>query len=123
MRGWVYVLSDPRVTGEYKVGYAERDVVTRIEELYTTGLPHRLVNEFSVYVEKPQVVEAPCHQKLSEFRTTSNREFFRTDLSQIRIAIDQTIRELGLSILLIDGQSQDATDSPLLATDFRFGLL
>ena len=78
MTGFVYVMSNPSIArGLLKIGKSDRDPKKfRANELRTTGVPEPFVVEFLALVEDADALESAVHNFLSQYRNTSDREFF-----------------------------------------------
>jgi len=75
--GYVYVLVNPALKGQVKIGKTSNSPEQRAADLSGTGLPHQFVVVYSERVSDCEKVERLLHQKLAEFRVNPNREFFR----------------------------------------------
>lgn len=93
MTGFVYVMSNPSIArGLLKIGKSDRDPKKfRANELRTTGVPEPFVVEFLALVEDADALESAVHNFLSQYRNTSDREFFFCSVPK---AID-AIRSVG----------------------------
>jgi hypothetical protein len=93
MTGFVYVMSNPSISrGLLKIGKSDRDPKKfRANELRTTGVPEPFVVEFLALVEDADALESAVHNFLSQYRNTSDREFFSCSVPK---AID-AIRSVG----------------------------
>lgn len=77
MGGFVYVMSNPSFPHLLKIGKSERDPsIYRRTELETTGVPTPFKVEYYAFVDDHNLVERKAHDALSQFRNSSNREFF-----------------------------------------------
>jgi phage FluMu protein Com len=79
-KGYIYILSNPRMPGLVKIGLSTRDVQERIEELTSaTGVP--VPFELEAYFESaaPEEHEQQIHKALSSRRIKS-REFFEVSI-------------------------------------------
>ncbi|MHC1746927.1 MAG: GIY-YIG nuclease family protein [Cellulosilyticaceae bacterium] len=86
--GFLYVLSNPSFAqGIYKIGYTERTVKERIEELRSTGVPTPFKEVCSLYVPYVQDAEKIIHEILAENRIENDREFFKCTMEEINYAI------------------------------------
>lgn len=78
--GFVYLLSNPAMPDIYKIGMSERSPFIRCRELSSsTSCPIPFKVEAYIEVNDPYDVEDYLHQEFSEYRLSSNREFFRID--------------------------------------------
>ena len=89
--GYIYVLSNPVMPGLYKVGWTERSPEERAQELSATGLPEPFKVNYSVKTDLSIDCEKLIHKELKDFRYRSDREFFKTDLKNIKSAISKVI--------------------------------
>lgn len=88
--GYVYILINTSMPGLLKVGRTFRDAKARARELQSTGVPTPFEVAFELFAEDHETLEQKLHERLSDFRVTGNREFFRYPL---RLAI-QHLQEL-----------------------------
>lgn len=88
--GFVYVLSNTKMPGLLKIGYTERTVEERAEELTRhTGVPGRFQIDAYFASEAPQADEARVHLLLANHRDSADREFFAVDLPNALSAITE----------------------------------
>lgn len=81
--GIVYVLTNPAMPGLVKIGKTSRkDVVTRLNELYSTGVPVPFDCAFAGRVKDETTVERAFHQAFGPYRINAKREFFKIDPDQ-----------------------------------------
>lgn len=91
--GFIYIMRSPSHAPEvYKIGITRRHPVTRAGELsHVTGVPL----PFGVLAQWEagdcSSVETGIHQRLGAFRINKKREFFKTQLSTIVTAIEESI--------------------------------
>ena len=77
VRGFVYVLSNKQMPGIIKIGFTERDIESRVQELSSsTGVPTPFEIEAYYPTEDPIRDEAKVHQMFAEYRI-ENKEFFK----------------------------------------------
>ena len=91
--GYVYLLSNPALSGIIKIGHTKRaDVSIRAEELSSsTSIPLPFVIEGSWLVENPSQWEARIHTRLAFCRVAKDREFFRIENSEAEAHINNLI--------------------------------
>lgn len=78
--GYIYILTNEYVPTLVKIGYTNRDPLTRANELSsTTGVPGKWVIVKYWYVQDPEAWERKLFSELSSFRETG--EFFNLDSS------------------------------------------
>ncbi len=87
IKGYIYLLSNPRMPGLLKIGCTARPVDERVQELNAaTGVPEPFVVEAYFESFSPEQHEAQIHKKLSAQRV-KGKEFFEVDLtSALRVA-------------------------------------
>jgi hypothetical protein len=74
----VYVLSNPGMSGLLKIGMTDKeDIVLRMKELYTTGVPFPFDCVYACVVENNEKVESLMHEKFAKQRPNQGREFFK----------------------------------------------
>lgn len=73
----VYVLTNPAMPGMVKIGRTSQDdAKTRIDQLYTTGVPVPFNLEFVCKVPNSEEVEKALHLAFAPHRINPKREFF-----------------------------------------------
>lgn len=89
--GYVYILSNPTMPNLLKIGFTERDVEERVEELNSTGVP--VPFEIEAIFGSPNAYEdeQAIHNTLNQHRLANNREFFSIDLKQAIQCISECI--------------------------------
>lgn len=83
MEGYVYVMKNESLPNTYKIGGTVRDPEVRAKELSNTSVPTPYKVICSQKVNDWWLVEKEIHKALSEFRVSSNREFFSCDLKRL----------------------------------------
>ena len=79
----VYVLSNSAMPGIVKIGKTtQADVKTRMNQLYTTGVPVPFECVFAIEVKDCSKVESALHIAFGPSRINPNREFFKIDSEQ-----------------------------------------
>lgn len=79
----VYVLTNPAMPGIVKIGRTSQDdAKTRIDQLYTTGVPVPFTIEFICKVPNSEEVEKALHIAFAPHRINPKREFFSIASSQ-----------------------------------------
>ena len=92
MSEFVYILENSSFPGIIKIGRTEREVVQRVKELSSaTGVP----TEFTVFrqyaVENSTIAERQIHERLSEYRVSDNREFFRLSAEEAASVLEEVL--------------------------------
>jgi hypothetical protein len=78
MKGYIYCLSNQSMPGLLKIGFTQRTIEERLEELASpSGVPSPFELEFCVRVHNAQGLEQKLHMELQEYRLTTRREFFK----------------------------------------------
>jgi hypothetical protein len=79
----VYVLTNPAMPGMVKIGRTSQDdAKTRIDQLYTTGVPVPFNLEFVCKVPNSEEVEKALHFAFGPHRVNPKREFFTIEAAQ-----------------------------------------
>ena len=76
--------------GLYKLGYTTRAIEERLQEANqpNTWIPTPFLLELAKFVANPQQREMTLHKILAKERVNPNREFFRVDLTQVKLLFD-----------------------------------
>lgn len=92
--GFVYVLGNTSMPGIYKIGMTEKAPMERLEQLsMATACPTPFWLAMYIQVENPKDAEHQVHQELSHARINRSREFFRSSLREIGLAIRECFGE------------------------------
>jgi hypothetical protein len=82
VRGYIYVLSNPKMEGLLKIGLSARPLQERIAELNSaTGVPAPFELEAAFVSTEPQAHERQIHSELAEFRVPG-KEFFSAHITK-----------------------------------------
>ena len=108
--GYVYILTNQSIPDQLKIGMTTRDSRERARELSNTSVPTPFKVAFELFCEDCKLLEYQLHHKLSDFRVSNNREFFRYPL-------DKTI-----SLLQKLNEEKSAPDSQYQAVDIMDSL-
>jgi len=73
--GYVYVLSNPAMPNLLKIGYTDREVDERVDELNSTGVPVPFEVEAIFGSSNAYKDEQVIHSMLAQHRLANNREF------------------------------------------------
>lgn len=99
-KGYIYIMTNPCLTGMVKIGYAT-DVETRRQQLSTTALPYEY-EVYATYETSGKLEDKKLHKMIDnlnpDLRVSKNREFF--------VMTPEDAFELLESIAIISG-SQD----------------
>jgi hypothetical protein len=93
--GHIYILQNTSVPGIFKIGFTERSVVDRLNEINkATGVitPWQ-VRDFW-FTQEPYLAEQEIHDLLSDYRVQDNREGFAVNFT---VARDVIFEVLGIS--------------------------
>jgi hypothetical protein len=81
--GIVYILTNPAMPELVKIGMTTRaEVMQRMSELYTTGVPVPFQCSFAGKVEDVKKTERAFHKAFAPYRINASREFFKIEDSQ-----------------------------------------
>ena len=86
-KGWIYCLSNQAMPNIHKIGYTEF-LEKRVAELQKSGVPYPFQIEFAKNVTQPFEKEQKIHEILKKDRISKKREFFKTDLQNIKLLFD-----------------------------------
>lgn len=97
--GYVYILSNPSMSGLVKIGQTRRSPEERARELsHNTSIPADFVVEFEIFTLDRATLEKIMHEKLAPYRVNKKREFFEIGVEQaaeiIKIEADKLNRGL-----------------------------
>ena len=82
----IYLLMNPSMPGLFKIGKTTRKTEQRVKELNAaTGVPTTFIVVYEVFVNDCHDAEKYVHDRLNQYRVSSNREFFRLASS---VAVD-----------------------------------
>jgi hypothetical protein len=93
-KGHVYVISNVGSFGEniYKIGLTRRlEPMDRVKELGDASVPFSFDVHAMIYVEDAPALESALHREFTRLRVNAvnlRKEFFRTDLQSIKIAVE-----------------------------------
>lgn len=83
--GWVYVMTNPSMTGMVKIGMTSRSPAERAAELSSgTALPTPFTVAWCAPVSDCHLVEQAVHRMLEDKRVDKTREFFSVDVVTAR---------------------------------------
>jgi hypothetical protein len=82
-KGWIYCLSNQAMPNIHKIGYTEF-LEKRKTELQKSGVPYPFHIEFAKNVANPFEKEQKIHEILKKDRLSKNREFFKTNIQDIK---------------------------------------
>lgn len=110
----IYILSNPSITGVKigRTGSGAAGVRARMKELQTTGVPEKFVCEYAALVENSSTLEKELHEFVSEYRTSTNREFFKIDPTVVKFLIDIRVNRKTTEITSEVNQSPSNKTSP-----------
>jgi T5orf172 domain/TonB C terminal len=86
-KGWVYVISNPSIHGEVKIGFTDRDPQARASELGGTGISQPYFVEYEMHIEGARTVEQKMHKELRAVRVRKDREWFRCTSADAALVI------------------------------------
>jgi hypothetical protein len=93
---YVYVLENKYMPGLLKIGYTYNDPQIRASQISkSTGVPGEFVVIHSQKCFNGLRVEKAVHEKLKEYRVTSNKEFFKVGIAFVKEVIKSKIEEYG----------------------------
>jgi len=92
--GHIYVLQNTSVPGVFKIGFTERSVADRVNEINSSSgvISPWQVRDFW-FTQNPYAMEQEIHRRLNDFRVEDNREGFAVSFD---IAHDVIFEVLGI---------------------------
>ena len=90
--GHIYVLQNTSVPGVFKIGFTERSVADRVNEINSaTGVitPWQIRDFW--FTQNPYLVEQEIHRRLEEYRVEDNREGFAVNFMVARDVIFEVL--------------------------------
>lgn len=111
----VYVLTNEAMPNLVKIGKTTRsDVQTRMNELYSSGVPFQFECVYAVEVDDCSVVEKALHVAFNPNRVNPKREFFSIDPEQA-IAILKLLSKNDVTPLINDDLNSNVSSTELEA--------
>ena len=90
--GYIYVLSNSSISGLFKIGFTNRDVKERVQELSaSTGVPTPFEIEYYCLTRDVELIELEVHKRLFKYRQPG-KEFFAVSLEKVVNVIDSLIK-------------------------------
>jgi hypothetical protein len=86
--GIVYVLVNEAMPGIVKIGMTTGDLIARIKQLDTTGVPLPFECVLAVQVHDVYFVESRIHQAFADRRVRASREFFRVSTEPVKAVLE-----------------------------------
>jgi hypothetical protein len=82
--GIVYVLTNPAMPGLTKIGMTtQEEINSRMNQLYTTGVPVPFECDYACQVKECEKVEAALHLAFGNVRINPRREFFKIESERV----------------------------------------
>jgi len=95
--GWVYILINPSLQKNLlKIGKTSASPEMRAKQLSTTGSPAEFYVAYEIKIKDIHIAERLIHSKLSQYRYTSNREFFQLPLQQAIQLVQDIAQQCGV---------------------------
>jgi hypothetical protein len=90
--GHIYVLQNTSVPGVFKIGFTERSVADRLNEINSSSgvISPWQVRDFW-FTQNPYVMEQEIHRRLDDFRVEDNREGFAVSFDVARDVIFEVL--------------------------------
>jgi len=124
--GIVCVLVNEAMPGIIKIGMTTSDLIGRIRQLDTVGVPLPFECVLAVQVEDVFFVERRLHQVFSDRRVRASREFFRLSTEPVKAALELVA---GLNVTPKQDIVESEADQAALdaakkrRSNFRFGMV
>lgn len=92
--GYIYVLTNPSIPGLVKIGYTNRDVKERVDELSgSTGVPTAFLIEYYCLTRDVENVEIEVHKHFARSRQPG-KEFFSISVVEAARLIDTLVKNV-----------------------------
>jgi hypothetical protein len=90
--GHIYVLQNTSVPGIFKIGFTERSVADRLNEINSSSgvISPWQVRDFW-FTQNPYIMEQEIHRRLDDFRVEDNREGFAVSFDVARDVIFEVL--------------------------------
>ena len=90
--GHIYVLQNTSVPGIFKIGFTERSVVDRVNEINSSSgvISPWQIRDFW-FTQNPYIMEQEIHHRLEEYRVEDNREGFAVNFMVARDVIFEVL--------------------------------
>lgn len=128
--GIVYILSNVAMPGYIKIGRtdgnSQKDVLDRMRELYTTGVPRLFNCEYAAIVDDPVKVESAVLYAFDLLRVNPRREFLEgIDPVRVRRLLELVALAEVTPIAADMGNSQEneVVEKPPRAENFKFSMV
>jgi hypothetical protein len=93
---WVYVLSNPSIPNQLKIGSTQKNPDVRAKQLSRgTGVPTGFVVEFAFKCFNAEAAEKEIHKVLGDCRVSKDREFFMVSIQEA----EDIVRKVGKKYL------------------------
>lgn len=86
--GIIYVLTNPAMPDMVKIGKTGRDILVRLKDLYSTGVPLPFECAYAAKVNEVDKWEKAFHTAFGPYRVNPNREFFSINPEQAVALLD-----------------------------------
>ena len=95
--GYVYILINSHYgTDLLKIGKTIRSPEDRAQEIFTTGVPGEFMVAYEEHVQDCNEAENEIHLRLTKYRVSDNREFFRIPLKDAVRVVSEVASEVGV---------------------------
>ena len=92
--GFIYILTNPSMSGLLKIGMTTRSPLQRAKELSSaTGIPTPFEVSFSIYVNNCFKAEQYVHKMLAQYRLPTQKEFFKVNFGYAESIIVEAEKE------------------------------
>ena len=98
--GYIYIMRQASMEPNiFKIGLTTRNTFEREKELSNTSVPDKFITLAQFSSKDCFEAEKVIHEKLSEYRISEKREFFRLDIQQAYSVISQIVTNLNSAVI------------------------
>ncbi len=119
----VYILTNEAMTGLVKIGKTTSDLASRIQQLFTTGVPLPFSLFYACEVKDAKFVEDALHEAFDDHRVSKRREFFRIAPERVKAALSiGALKDVSLTDNEVFETPEDKEDVEVAKRRSRFRL-
>jgi len=86
---WVYILSNPSIPNQYKIGSTSKTPDIRAKQIAkSTGVPTPFIVEFGFHCFNAETAEREIHKSLKGCRVSRDKEFFKISLIEAKQVVE-----------------------------------
>lgn len=122
MSEFIYILENPSMPNVVKIGRTNRNASDRVMELSShTGVPTNFILVKEFLVDDSVEAEDKIHKRLSEYRVSENREFFKMSVEDAISTIESILGNTGETTFLRDFERREALIAEAINISIQYG--